>query len=101
MMLALAWLLFIKLERSRICAYIFLLPGLLVLGIYATQFVGFPISLRRTFFGQIRYFVLDLGARSRLFQLASFRVVAGLAASLRPNQPTPAAPLPPSLIHRR
>jgi len=91
-LLALAWLLFVKLEQSRLCASIFLVPGLLVLGVYATQFLGFPVSLRGTLAGQLRYFIIDLGTRSNLFHLASFSVVAGIVAFVRASQAKPPIP---------
>ncbi len=90
--LALTWLLFVKLEPSRLSAAVFLAAGLIVLALYFSQFFPFPLPFRKTIIGQIRFLVLDLGTRSNLFHLASFWTVAGLAALLRRHPP--AAPRP-------
>jgi hypothetical protein len=82
-MLALAWLLFIKLRSARSSAAVFLTAGLIILGLYFAQFVPMPLPARGSLLRDIQLFVLYRGAQSRLFHIASFCAVVGLAALIR------------------
>ena len=83
MMLALAWVIFIKLHPSRAVAIFFLTVGCLFIGTYLTMFIGFPPQLRRTIIGHFRTAIMALGTHSSLYHLAAFWVVMGIACLLR------------------
>jgi hypothetical protein len=85
-MLALAWVVLLKLPASRTTAIIFLVAGSLVLGTYLTQFIGFPPDLRNTIIWKFRTAIMVLGTRSALYHLASFWIILGIASLMR--QPT-------------
>ena len=83
MMLALAWVIFIKLHPNRAVAIIFLAAGCIIIGTYLTLFIGFPLQLRRTIIGRFRTAIMALGTHSSLYHLAAFWVVMGIACLLR------------------
>jgi len=83
MMLALAWVIFIKLHPSRAVAIIFLAAGCLFIGTYLTLFTGFPVGLRNTIIGHFRFAIMDLGTHSSLYHLAAFWIIVGIACLLR------------------
>ena len=91
--LALAWLALRFLPPNRFTAIIFLISGLFVVGEFLSIFVGFPMWLRTTIIGQIRYALMDFGAKSSIYYLASGCIVIGIVALRRlavtPRDPSP------------
>jgi hypothetical protein len=83
MIIVLTWALLIRLSPSRTAAIIYIVIGSLFIGTFLTAFTGFPIGLRNTIIGHIRFAIIDLGRNSSLYHLAAFWIVVGLASLLR------------------
>jgi hypothetical protein len=81
-MLALAWLVFVRLAPSKTVAAIFVIGGLFVAAEYLSFLVSFPLWLRDTVIGRFRYELMRTGGR-HLYSLASFWIVLGIAGFLR------------------
>lgn len=81
--LALAWLALRILPPGRFAASAFLISGLFVLGEFLSIFVSFPVWLRSTIIGKFRYALMDFGAQSSIYYLASGCIVIGIAAFRR------------------
>lgn len=81
--LSLAWLALRYLPPSRFAAIAFLISGLFVVGEFLSIFVGFPTWLRATIIGQFRYALMNFGAQSSTYYLASACVVIGILAFRR------------------
>jgi hypothetical protein len=82
-MLALAWMVLIRLLPSRVAAIISVATGCLIIGSYLTIFTGFPVGLRDTFIGTFRVAVMDLGPQSSLYHMAAFWIIIGLTSLVR------------------
>ncbi len=82
-MLALAWLILVRLPPSRPSAAIFLIAGIFVAAEYLSFLVPFPLWLRETVIGRFRYEITNVGGHSNLYSLAAFWIVAGIAGSSR------------------
>ncbi len=52
-MLALAWMVLIRLRPSRVAAILSIASGCLIIGFYLTIITGFPVGLRDTVIGRI------------------------------------------------
>ena len=84
--LALAWLLLVRLPPNRIAAALFLAAGVFVMVYYLSAYSLIPVTLRSPF-------LLDLGMNSGFFHLATFTAIAGLATVARRSPPRPRTPV--------
>jgi len=84
MALALAWLLLVRLPPSRAAAGIILATGMILIAIYL-PFLAFPVWLRQTPIGRLRYAIWSWkpGGYHSLYYMASSCVVIGIVALLR------------------
>ena len=84
MALAFAWLLLVRLPPSSAAAGIVLAAGIILIAIYL-PFLSFPLWLRQTPIGRLRYAIWSwtLGGYLSLYYMGSSCVVIGIAALLR------------------
>lgn len=76
--LALAWLALTHFSPSRFVAGTFIISGLFVVGEFLSIFASFPVWLRTTFIGRFRYSLMDFGAQSSVYYLASGCIIIGI-----------------------
>ena len=81
--LALTWLALRYLPPNRFVAIAFMISGLFVIAEYLTFFIAFPLWLRNTIMGRFRYALMDFGAQSAIYYIASACIVIGIAALRR------------------
>jgi hypothetical protein len=82
--LALAWLILLRLPPDRLAGIVILLPGLLLVGEYLLYLAGFPLWLRRTILTALGTTLLALGPPPSFnYYLASGCIVIGIAALVR------------------
>ena len=78
--LALTWLALHHLPQSRFTAIAFIISGLFVVGEYLSYFISFPLWLRTTIIGRFQYALMNFGAQSSIYYLASACIVIGIVA---------------------
>lgn len=81
--LFLGWLVLVRLPPRRFNALVFLLVGIVVLGLYISFFAGSPPWLRETILGRLRSTLMDFGFLSSTYHVAAGAVVVGLAGLWR------------------
>ncbi len=81
--LALSWLALRHLTQSRFTAIAFIISGLFVVGEYLSYFIIFPTWLHTTIISRFRYALMNFGAQSSIYYLASACIVIGIAALVR------------------
>lgn len=80
---ALAWFVLVKLPPNILTAGSLIAAGAVIIGAYLTVLTGFPPEWRNTFLSRFRMEIIEVGARSTLYQMAAFWLVLGVVSLLR------------------